>query len=108
MNGLYPSRWALTWRSGWNSITRHLSYDFSLILISLTNAICYKTEQDFAEIAGLSYLLEPCLDLTRDIAAGLNWVRIPLGFWAVETINNEPFLARTSWTYFLKASVLPP
>ncbi|CAA7262821.1 unnamed protein product [Cyclocybe aegerita] len=45
------------------------------------------TEKDFAEIA----------------AAGLNWVRIPIGFWAIETINDEPFLAGTSWTYFLKA-----
>ena len=69
--------------------------------------LCYKTEQDFAEIAGLSRLLTPCLDLTWDVAAGLNWVRIPLGFWAIETMNNEPFLAQTSWTYFLKASVLP-
>jgi aryl-phospho-beta-D-glucosidase BglC (GH1 family) len=46
-----------------------------------------QTEQDFAEIAG----------------AGLNWVRIPIGFWAIETMNNEPFLVGTSWKYFLKA-----
>jgi len=45
------------------------------------------TEQDFADIA----------------AAGLNWVRIPIGFWAIETINDEPFLVGTSWSYFLKA-----
>ncbi|KAJ6583920.1 exo-beta-1,3-glucanase [Mycena vulgaris] len=45
------------------------------------------TEEDFANIA----------------AAGLNWVRIPIGFWAIEAINDEPFLVGTSWTYFLKA-----
>ncbi|KAJ7105074.1 exo-beta-1,3-glucanase [Mycena crocata] len=45
------------------------------------------TEEDFAKIA----------------AAGLNWVRIPIGFWVVEAINDEPFLVGTSWTYFLKA-----
>ncbi|KAF5311717.1 hypothetical protein D9611_009477 [Ephemerocybe angulata] len=45
------------------------------------------TEKDFADIA----------------AAGLNWVRIPIGFWAIETINDEPQLAGVSWTYFLKA-----
>lgn len=45
------------------------------------------TEEDFAQIT----------------AAGLNWVRIPLPFWAIETYSNEPFLARTSWSYFLKA-----
>ncbi|KAF9449843.1 glycoside hydrolase family 5 protein [Macrolepiota fuliginosa MF-IS2] len=45
------------------------------------------TEKDFAEIAG----------------AGLNYVRIPIGFWAIETRDNEPYLAHTSWQYFLKA-----
>ncbi|KAG2012277.1 exo-beta-1,3-glucanase [Coprinopsis cinerea AmutBmut pab1-1] len=44
------------------------------------------TEKDIAEIAG----------------AGLNWLRVPLGFWAVEVYENEPFLERTSWTYFLR------
>lgn len=50
----------------------------------------YKTfivEEDFAMIA----------------AAGLNWIRIPIAFWAVEKYDNEPFLERVSWTYFLKA-----
>ncbi|KAG6850605.1 hypothetical protein H0H93_011273 [Arthromyces matolae] len=46
-----------------------------------------QTEQDFAAIAG----------------AGLNYVRIPLGYWAIEVRDDEPFLAQTSWTYFLKA-----
>ncbi|KAB5588979.1 glucan 1,3-beta-glucosidase D [Ceratobasidium theobromae] len=45
------------------------------------------TEEDFAQIA----------------AAGLNWVRIPVPFWAVEKLPDEPFLERVSWTYFLKA-----
>ncbi|XP_006458234.1 hypothetical protein AGABI2DRAFT_63154 [Agaricus bisporus var. bisporus H97] len=45
------------------------------------------TEKDFAEIAG----------------AGLNYVRIPIGYWAVEARDNEPFLAHVSWQYFLKA-----
>ncbi|KAL5490260.1 hypothetical protein ACEPAI_5093 [Sanghuangporus weigelae] len=45
------------------------------------------TEQDFVEIA----------------AAGLNFVRIPLPYWAIETRGDEPFLEKTCWTYFLKA-----
>ncbi|KDQ16328.1 glycoside hydrolase family 5 protein [Botryobasidium botryosum FD-172 SS1] len=45
------------------------------------------TEEDFALIAG----------------AGLNWVRIPIPFWIIETRNNEPFLASVGWKYFLKA-----
>ncbi|KAG6886030.1 hypothetical protein C0993_005214 [Termitomyces sp. T159_Od127] len=40
------------------------------------------TEKDFAEIAG----------------AGLNYVRIPLGYWAIEVRDGEPFLEKTSWT----------
>ncbi|KAJ7094548.1 glycoside hydrolase family 5 protein [Mycena belliarum] len=44
------------------------------------------TEEDIAEIAG----------------AGLNWLRIPIPFWAIETWPGEPFLAKTSWKYFLR------
>lgn len=36
-------------------------------------------------------------------AAGLNWIRIPIAFWCIETYPGEPYLARTSWNYFLKA-----
>jgi aryl-phospho-beta-D-glucosidase BglC (GH1 family) len=39
------------------------------------------TEQDIAEIAG----------------AGLNWIRLPIPFWAIETWAGEPFLAKVSW-----------
>jgi len=35
--------------------------------------------------------------------AGLNWVRIPIAFWAIEKYDNEPFYAKASWKYFLKA-----
>ncbi|KAF7441072.1 hypothetical protein PC9H_001421 [Pleurotus ostreatus] len=45
------------------------------------------TEKDFADIAG----------------AGLNYLRVPIPFWAVETKPGEPFLQGTAWTYFLKA-----
>ncbi|RPD66329.1 glycoside hydrolase [Lentinus tigrinus ALCF2SS1-7] len=45
------------------------------------------TEKDFADIA----------------AAGLNFVRIPIPYWAIEVREKEPFLPKTSWTYFLKA-----
>ncbi|KIY61922.1 glycoside hydrolase family 5 protein [Cylindrobasidium torrendii FP15055 ss-10] len=45
------------------------------------------TEEDFAAIAG----------------AGLNFVRIPLPFWAIETMDDEPYYAKVQWGYFLKA-----
>ncbi|KAI0337316.1 glycoside hydrolase [Trametopsis cervina] len=44
------------------------------------------TEQDFAQIA----------------AAGLNWVRLPVPYWAIDVWPGEPFLAHTAWTYALK------
>src|ERR1700683_4014292 len=40
----------------------------------------FVTEQDIAEIAG----------------AGLNWIRLPIPFWAIETWEGEPFLAKGS------------
>ncbi|KAF8991502.1 glycoside hydrolase superfamily [Cyathus striatus] len=46
----------------------------------------FPTEQDIAEIAG----------------AGLNWVRIPIPFWAIDKWPGEPFLANTSWKYILR------
>jgi glucan 1,3-beta-glucosidase len=36
-------------------------------------------------------------------AAGLNWVRIPVGYWAIATMPGEPFVEGLSWEYFLKA-----
>ncbi|WAQ85468.1 hypothetical protein PtA15_6A96 [Puccinia triticina] len=46
-------------------------------------------EEDFAQIA----------------SAGLNWVRIPVGWWMIETLGSEPFLAGVSWKYFFRAIV---
>lgn len=45
------------------------------------------TEEDFANIA----------------AAGLNWVRIPVPFWAVETVQGEPYLKGVAWNYMIQA-----
>lgn len=39
------------------------------------------TEQDIAEIAG----------------AGLNWIRLPIGYWAIETWQGEPYLEKVCW-----------
>lgn len=39
------------------------------------------TEQDIAEIAG----------------AGLNWIRLQVGYWAIETWDGEQFLEKISW-----------
>lgn len=33
----------------------------------------------------------------RFLGAGLNWIRVPLAFWAIETWAGEPYLEGTSW-----------
>ena len=40
------------------------------------------TEKDFAEIAG----------------AGLTWVRLPVPFWAISKLPEEPYLEKVAWT----------
>jgi len=45
------------------------------------------TEQDFAQIA----------------QAGFNYLRIPIGYWAVETTDDEPYLEGVAWHYFVRA-----
>jgi glucan 1,3-beta-glucosidase len=45
------------------------------------------TERDFADIA----------------AAGMNWIRLPVPFWIVETVETEPYLEGVAWNYMLQA-----
>ncbi|KAL2070005.1 hypothetical protein VTL71DRAFT_14685 [Oculimacula yallundae] len=47
----------------------------------------FVTEQTFKDIA----------------AAGLDHVRIPFSYWAVGTYDGEPYVARVSWRYLLRA-----
>ncbi|KAM0787134.1 hypothetical protein ACM66B_006385 [Microbotryomycetes sp. NB124-2] len=68
--------WSLCQNLGWGkrrTIERH--YD------------TFITEEDFANMA----------------AAGINWVRIPLPHWAVQSFDGEPFVSQVAWKYFLKA-----
>ncbi|EGN91810.1 glycoside hydrolase family 5 protein [Serpula lacrymans var. lacrymans S7.3] len=44
------------------------------------------TEQDIAQIAG----------------AGLNWIRLPIPFWAIDKWDFEPFLEKVCWPYILR------
>lgn len=46
----------------------------------------FVTEETFSEIA----------------AAGLDHVRIPFSYWAVEVYDSDPYLFRTSWRYLLR------
>lgn len=47
----------------------------------------FVTEQTFQEIQ----------------AAGLDHVRIPYSYWAVQTYDSDPYVFRTSWRYLLRA-----
>ncbi|OTA59587.1 glycoside hydrolase family 5 protein [Hypoxylon sp. EC38] len=47
----------------------------------------FVTEQTFQEIQ----------------AAGLDHVRIPFSYWAVQTYDDDPYVFRTSWRYLLRA-----
>ncbi|KAG9030727.1 hypothetical protein FS837_003191 [Tulasnella sp. UAMH 9824] len=62
-----------TARGGLNQLEKH--YD------------TFITEEDFAQIA----------------AAGLNWIRLPIPYWAIEKYPGEPFLEKVAWKYVLKA-----
>jgi aryl-phospho-beta-D-glucosidase BglC (GH1 family) len=89
MNGLYLSLWLVIplveVSANWKTITKpslYVSFRFHSTDASPFLSRHAQTEQDFAQIAG----------------AGLNHVRIPLGYWAIEVWDGEPFLPKTSWT----------
>lgn len=43
-------------------------------------------------------------DTFKDIAdAGLDHIRIPFSYWAVEIYDGDPYVFRTSWRYLLRA-----
>ena len=50
-----------------------------------------QTEKDFAEIAG----------------AGLNWIRLPIPYWAIEVFDGEPFLEGVAWKSVSLLFLLP-
>lgn len=47
-----------------------------------------------------SFVTESTFKEIRD--AGLDHVRIPFGYWAVDLYEEEPYLWRTSWRYLLR------
>ncbi|POW02333.1 hypothetical protein PSTT_11890, partial [Puccinia striiformis] len=43
------------------------------------------------------------LDFADIASAGLNWVRLPVAWWMIETLGNKPSITGVSFKYFLKA-----
>jgi glucan 1,3-beta-glucosidase len=54
---------------------------FTKFTFSFSSSHHSQTEQDFAQIVG----------------AGLNWIRLPIPFWAIETVGDEPYLESVQW-----------
>lgn len=42
-------------------------------------------------------------DFIEMVSNGINWIRLPFGFWALETYANEPYYPKKSWEYVLLA-----
>lgn len=85
-NGTAVDEWSLSTLLG-DDLQKTLENHYSTFI----------TEEDIAEIAG----------------AGLNWIRVPVPFWAIETWKDvgvdaqgrtvaEPFLERVCWKYILR------
>ena len=108
MNGLCPWLWAPTLPQRWKLTIRLSLYVLSFRIFSPFNDPYRpsKTSQKLQVGHSTRVFFSPW-SLKQIIGAGLNWVRIPIGFWAIETMNNEPFLVGTSWKYFLKAWAIP-
>ena len=102
MNGLCPWLWAPTLPQRWKTTIR-----LSLCVHHFEFTHLLTIPIDRARLRRNCRLVIPLecspWNLKKGIGAGLNWVRIPIGFWAIEAINDEPFLVGTSWSYFLKA-----
>jgi glucan 1,3-beta-glucosidase len=42
------------------------------------------------------------IDIAQIAGAGLNWIRLPIPFWAIDEWTGEPFLAKKSWPYIVQ------
>lgn len=68
------------------TLCKHLGSTEALAVLEKHYAT-FITEQTFIDIA----------------AAGLDHVRIPFSYWAVQTYDDDPYVFRTSWRYLLRA-----
>ncbi|KAL2756026.1 glycoside hydrolase family 5 protein [Sodiomyces alcalophilus JCM 7366] len=60
-----------------------------------------RTTAEVLEKHYASFVTESTFKEIRD--AGLDHVRIPFSYWAVEVYEGDPYLFRTSWRYLLRA-----
>ncbi|KAI0477469.1 glycoside hydrolase family 5 protein [Xylariaceae sp. FL0804] len=93
---------------GWLSLEPFITpslfdYDSNLGIIdewTLTSYLGAKTAASTLEKHYATFVTE---DTFQEIqAAGLDHVRIPYSYWAVQTYDDDPYVFRTSWRYLLR------
>lgn len=93
---------------GWLSLEPFITpslfnYDRRLGIVDEYTLCQYLGERRCAETLEKHYATFVTEDTFREIAeAGLDHVRIPFSYWAVQTYDGEPYLFRTSWRYLLR------
>ncbi|KAH8163561.1 hypothetical protein CIB48_g4693 [Xylaria polymorpha] len=93
---------------GWLSLEPFITpslfnYDIRLGIIdewTLCTHLGPKTTASTLEKHYATFVTEQTFKEIRD--AGLDHVRIPYSYWAVQTYDDDPYLFRTSWRYLLR------
>ncbi|KAI2628750.1 glycoside hydrolase family 5 protein [Hypoxylon sp. NC1633] len=94
---------------GWLSLEPFITpslfnYDSKLGIIdewTLCNHLGPKTAASTLEKHYATFVTEQTFQEIQ--AAGLDHVRIPYSYWAVQTYDDDPYVFRTSWRYLLRA-----
>ncbi|KAI0839747.1 glycoside hydrolase family 5 protein [Hypoxylon sp. FL0890] len=93
---------------GWLSLEPFITpslfnYDSKLGIIdewTLSNHLGPKTAASTIEKHYATFVTEQTFQEIQ--AAGLDHVRIPYSYWAVQTYDDDPYVFRTSWRYLLR------
>ncbi|KAG5984022.1 hypothetical protein E4U55_006387 [Claviceps digitariae] len=92
---------------GWLSLEPFITpslfnYDSRLGIVD-EYTLCKYLGRTAADVLENHYATFVTEDTFRDIAAaGLDHVRIPYSYWAVEIYDGDPYIFRTSWRYLLR------
>lgn len=96
-----------TANGGLNQLEQH--YDTFIVSLSVVQHDELELNNPLLRVRKISQRWLVCTSLNMNIkmmnksiiGAGLNFIRVPIAFWAIETWTqdpfDEPFLARTSW-----------
>ncbi|KAI1319751.1 glycoside hydrolase family 5 protein [Xylariaceae sp. FL0255] len=94
---------------GWLSLEPFITpslfaYDSELGIIDEYTLSTYLGASGTAKTLEMHYATFVTEQTFQDIQnAGLDHVRIPFSYWAVQTYDSDPYLFRTSWRYLLRS-----